>query len=92
MLAATPTPGELQAHRVVARGAASSARFVAGFIYESLNLDHDVELLRRTEGLVGYEVNVAAECGLARRADVSQVWGCDGPGRSAHPYSGKAAV
>jgi hypothetical protein len=43
-------------------------RFVAGFLHETLDLDGHRELLGRIEGLAGREVDVAAACGLGRRA------------------------
>jgi hypothetical protein len=43
-------------------------RFVAGFLHESLDTDAHRELLARIERLTGREVDVAAACGLGRRA------------------------
>jgi hypothetical protein len=45
-----------------------STRFIAGFLHESLDTDAHVELLGRIERLTGREVDVAAACGLGRRA------------------------
>jgi hypothetical protein len=43
-------------------------RFIAGFLHESLDTDAHRELLARIERLTGREVDVAAACGLGRRA------------------------
>ena len=46
----------------------ADVRFIAGFLHESLDLEGHRELLARIEGLVGREVDIAAACGLGRRA------------------------
>ena len=43
-------------------------RFIAGFLHESLDTDAHRQLLARIERLTGREVDVAAACGLGRRA------------------------
>ena len=43
-------------------------RFIAGFLHESLDTEAHRELLARIERLSGREVDVAAACGLGRRA------------------------
>jgi hypothetical protein len=49
-------------------------RFVAGFLHESLDLPAHQELLARIERLTGREVDVAAACGLGRRATVEEAF------------------
>jgi hypothetical protein len=43
-------------------------RFIAGFLHERLDTEAHRELLARIERLAGREVDVAAACGLGRRA------------------------
>lgn len=49
-------------------------RFVAGFIHERVSLADTRRLLATIERRAGRQVDVAAACGLGRRADPAEAW------------------